>query len=93
MREKLTEQGGALKRMSSKLTEMMNETTSCNDLQVTGLLNEKAEAFEAQLQSVRRRSLSTRNKIKGAHLVLKCGVVRPMDQRDMLLARPYRASG
>ncbi|MCE3215812.1 hypothetical protein HAX54_003628 [Datura stramonium] len=70
--------------MSTKLTEMMNKTTTCNDLQVTilantqeepqvegriepkkeidrfflsihdlqGLLNEKVEASEAQLQSV-----------------------------------------
>ncbi|MCD7467858.1 hypothetical protein HAX54_005507 [Datura stramonium] len=39
MREQLTEQGGALKRMSNKLTEMMVETTTF-------------EASEAQLQSV-----------------------------------------
>ncbi|MCD7461795.1 hypothetical protein HAX54_047129 [Datura stramonium] len=39
MREQLTEQGGALKRLSAKLTEMMVETTTCNNLQVTVLAN------------------------------------------------------
>ncbi|MCD7467641.1 hypothetical protein HAX54_005190, partial [Datura stramonium] len=43
MREQLTEQGGALKRLSSKLTEMMAETTTCNDLQVTVLANTQEE--------------------------------------------------
>ncbi|MCD7454058.1 hypothetical protein HAX54_023375 [Datura stramonium] len=33
MREQLTEQGKALKRMSAKLTEMMAEDATCNDLE------------------------------------------------------------
>ncbi|MCE3051629.1 hypothetical protein HAX54_050383, partial [Datura stramonium] len=52
MREQLTEQGGALKGIISKLTDMIIETITSNDLQVTGLLNEKVEASEAQLRSV-----------------------------------------
>ncbi|MCD7459608.1 hypothetical protein HAX54_041437 [Datura stramonium] len=83
MREQLTEQGKALKGMSDKLTEMMAEAATCNNLQAVvpantkeepqreekklrqeigqlgssihelqGLLNEKVEASEAQLQSV-----------------------------------------
>ncbi|MCD7447155.1 hypothetical protein HAX54_024735 [Datura stramonium] len=39
MREQLIEQGKALKRMSVKLTEMMVEVATCNDLQVTVLAN------------------------------------------------------
>ncbi|MCE3049931.1 hypothetical protein HAX54_046147 [Datura stramonium] len=39
IREQLIEQGGALKRMSAKLIEMMAETTTYNDLQVTILVN------------------------------------------------------
>ncbi|MCD9643836.1 hypothetical protein HAX54_031688, partial [Datura stramonium] len=83
IREKLTKQGKSLKKMSSKLTEMMAKVATCNDFHVTvlvntqgephveekklrqeidqcvssihdlwGLLNEKIEASEAQLQSV-----------------------------------------
>ncbi|MCD9637663.1 hypothetical protein HAX54_021070 [Datura stramonium] len=33
MREQLTEQGKALERMRAKLTQMMVEATTCNDLQ------------------------------------------------------------
>ncbi|MCD9642608.1 hypothetical protein HAX54_029491 [Datura stramonium] len=43
MREQLTELGGALKRMNTKLTEMMAETTTCNDLKVTVLANYQEE--------------------------------------------------
>ncbi|MCE5165732.1 hypothetical protein HAX54_011941, partial [Datura stramonium] len=38
-RESLIEQGKALKRMSVKLTEMIAEAATCNDLQVTVLAN------------------------------------------------------
>ncbi|MCD9646953.1 hypothetical protein HAX54_037210, partial [Datura stramonium] len=43
MREKLTKQGGALKRLSAKLKEMMVEITTYNDLQVTVLVNTQEE--------------------------------------------------
>ncbi|MCD7455728.1 hypothetical protein HAX54_029299, partial [Datura stramonium] len=43
MREQLTERGGALKRMSVKLTEMMAETMTFRDLQVTVLANTQEE--------------------------------------------------
>ncbi|MCE2054989.1 hypothetical protein HAX54_041754 [Datura stramonium] len=43
LREQLTEQGGALKRLSAKLTEMMAKTTTCNDLQVKVLANTQEE--------------------------------------------------
>ncbi|MCD7462994.1 hypothetical protein HAX54_049759 [Datura stramonium] len=43
MREQLTEQGGALQRLSAKLTKMMVETITCNDLQVTVLANTQEE--------------------------------------------------
>ncbi|MCE3050368.1 hypothetical protein HAX54_047062 [Datura stramonium] len=46
MREQFTKQRGALKRMSAKLTEMMDETTTCYDLQLIVLTNtqEKPQA-------------------------------------------------
>ncbi|MCE0482423.1 hypothetical protein HAX54_041204 [Datura stramonium] len=43
MREQLSGQGGALKRMSAKLTEIMAETTTCNNFQVTVLANTQEE--------------------------------------------------
>ncbi|MCD7471506.1 hypothetical protein HAX54_011985 [Datura stramonium] len=43
MREQLTEQGKAAKRMSAKLTEMMVETATCNDLKVMILANTQEE--------------------------------------------------
>ncbi|MCE3049570.1 hypothetical protein HAX54_045181 [Datura stramonium] len=43
MREQLMEQGGALKRMSEKLKEMMANTTTYNDFQVMVLANIEEE--------------------------------------------------
>ncbi|MCD9639199.1 hypothetical protein HAX54_023577, partial [Datura stramonium] len=43
MREQLTEQEKALKRMSAMLIELMVEAATCNNLQVTILANTKEE--------------------------------------------------
>ncbi|MCD7458098.1 hypothetical protein HAX54_037145, partial [Datura stramonium] len=93
MRENLTIHGGDLKRMSTKLTEMMAKTTTCIDLHFTILVNTQEEPqVEGRIESIQEidQFVSKKGMFENPKLKLrsKCGVVRPMDERYILLARP-----
>ncbi|MCD7469151.1 hypothetical protein HAX54_007990 [Datura stramonium] len=73
--------------MSATLTEMTVEAASCNDLQVTDLGNTQEEPHvEGRIE--RRGSLSTQKSKLRTTSKLKCGVVQPVNPRNLLLARP-----